>query len=240
MGAMGIGMLTLSIGKDKLLKAGEEVMQTDTDVDTELAAITDLPTPTQEVTATPTEEPTVTPTEEPTATPTEEPTKVPLPVYKLERDAYPDINDLFNKYYVARLACDMDMLSQLTSDISYIGSVEEIQVKTEYIEDYRNIECYTKKTYEDGSYIVYVTNDIKFVNIDTLAPAINKFYVKTNDEGKLYIYVGEVEDEFYAYYMERQNDEDVTKLYEEIEARGEEAKNKDEALMKFWRLLDGE
>lgn len=233
MGAMGIGMLTLSITKDKLFdkptskevveaengaeitSMSENLLGTETDLD-----LTQIPSSTDEITPELTPEPIV------------------LPVYELERDAYPEINDLFKKYYAAKLASDMDMMTKLVSDVSYLGSVEDIQKKTEYIEDYRNIECYTKKTYEEGSYIVYVNYEVKFVNIDTLAPGIDKFFVKIDEDGKACIYFGEVDDQLYDYFVERQQDEDVVALYDAVDEKGEEAKKKDEALMNFWKLLD--
>ena len=50
---------------------------------------------------------------------------------------------------------------------------------------YENIACYTKQGAAEGSYLVYVSYDLKFKNVETLAPGLFRAYVITNEDGTL-------------------------------------------------------
>jgi hypothetical protein len=173
------------------------------------------------------------------ATPTAIPTPTPVPVYPIEQaGTYPEIDTLFNSYYSAKGNCDIETLKSILSDPGKVGSEEQLQTKTEYIEEYRNIQTYTKKSMAEGTYIVYVYHEIKFTSINTPAPGLAKFYVITDGDGKLKIFSGDMDSETKAYYEERKNDEDIIALVEMTEEKSKKAIEKDEDLKNFWKSID--
>lgn len=233
MSTMGIGLLTLSISHDRpkaeeilspgvsqeagLLYAKEDIPETDALIANEITPI-----------------PTLAPTPLPTLSP--EPTS--LPVYDIEKDANPEIDSIFKDYFAAKNSCDVEKLQGLLSDPSQVESVEQLQKKTEYIDDYRGIKSYSKKGFEEGSYIVYVYHEIKFTSVNTPAPALSKFYLVTDNDGKLKIFSSEMDPEVQAYFTDRNKDADVKKLIKSTNKKGEDAKAKDEDLQKFWENID--
>lgn len=156
------------------------------------------------------------------------------------QDQYPEINDLITKYYKAYAGGKLKKLAKLATPISDTEK-SYISVFSEYVKSYKNISCYTKKGLEDGSYIVSVYLEMKFKGIETTAPGLDFFYVRTNEDGSLYI------DNLYSQFnMSNQEQpldteiaslietfeqqEDVIKLQTEVQQKYEAAINADEEL----------
>ena len=79
-----------------------------------------------------------------------------------------------------------------------------ISVFSQYVEGYQNISCYTKSGMEQGSYIVSVYLETKFKDVETVAPGLETFYVRTDLEtGKLYI------DSLYGQFNAKMKENDV-------------------------------
>ncbi len=231
MSTMGIGLLTISISHDKT-NADEgaykdSIVQTamsdETVVESDIFTAGDSAIE-GEVTAAPTSTPIPTPT--------------PLPVYDIEDTGYPKITKLIENYYSAKNNRDVDTLKSLLSDPSEADTQEELQQKTEYIDDYRNITVYVKKGYIEGTYVVYAYHEIKFTSINTPAPGLAKFYVITDSSGELKIFSGELDPEVKAYYDERNSDEDVIALINMTEEKSDKAIESDEDLLNFWKNID--
>ncbi len=221
MSIMGIGLLTLSVSNDKTQakEGGNSGKIQEAFADTDVYAQGDI-------------------TAAVTPTITVAPTKAPLPVYDIEKDAYPDIKKLFKKFYEAKNDRDVDAIKELLSDPTKVDSQDELQKKTEYIEEYSDITTYTKKGFLDNTYIVYVYHEIKFTGISTPAPGLSKFYVVTGEDGKLKIFSGEMDEETKAYYDARNNDEDVAELIEMTDKKSDEAIKSDEDLQSFWESIN--
>lgn len=150
-----------------------------------------------------------------------------------EVNAYPAVNDLINNYYSAYANGDIATLTTLATPISqneqgYIG------VFSQFVESYQNITCYTKKGLEDNSYLVSAYMEIKFSGVDTLAPGLDFFYVRANEDGTYYI------DNLYSQYnlanqenaldaniqsliAQFEQEEDVVALQQEVQAKYESA-----------------
>ena len=174
-----------------------------------------------------------------TPTPTVAPTPTPLPVYPLEERGFAaELEEIVKVYYEAKVNCDIDTLKTISSDQDRVISKKKLLQLVEGIDDYQNIICYVKKSYEEGAYIIFVYYDIKFIGLKTLAPSLSKLYVVTDDAGDLKLYDGELTDELRAYIKARSEDEDVIKLREYTDQLAEEAKEMDKDLKAFWELLD--
>lgn len=103
-----------------------------------------------------------------------------------ELNAHEDVNALINQYFTAYASGDIDALTALAAPISEKEQAY-ISLYSQYVEEYRNINCYTKQGLDSKSYMVAVQIDIKFAGVETTAPGLDFFYVRTNDDGTLYI-----------------------------------------------------
>jgi len=175
----------------------------------------------------------------PTPSPTPIPTPTPLPVYSLEEEGYPaGLDQLIETYYEAKICCDIDTLKSISSDPDNVISKKHLLQLVEGIDEYENIKCYIKKSYEEGSYIAFVYYDIRFIGLKTLAPSLAKLYIITDEAGEFKIFDGEVTEELKAYISARSEDEDVIELRNYTDQRAEKAKEKDEDLKAFWEIID--
>lgn len=129
-------------------------------------------------------------------------------------DAYQEVNDLINRYYAAFAAGDIAALTELATPVS-ANEQSYITLFSQYVDEYQNIKCYTKSGLDASSYLVSVSMEIKFSGVDTTAPGLDFFYVRTNEEGTLYI------DNLYSQYnlanQENALDTSVQGLIDEFE-----------------------
>lgn len=157
-----------------------------------------------------------------------------------QRDAYPEINELMAKYYEAYAAGDTETLATLADPLSD-SEKSYISVFSQYVEEYRNLACYTKSGLEDGSYVVSAYTEVKLKDVDTVAPGLERFYLKKNESGALVIdnvygqfntkskeYDKDAEVE--SFLEEFGNQADVVKLLGEVQEKYEEALAADENL----------
>ena len=160
----------------------------------------------------------------------------------LEKDAYPEVNELIQNYYNYMAAGDMEGLASV-EDTTSEEEQNRILRSKDLVEGYQNISCYTKKGLEEGSYLVFVYYELKFAQIDTAAPGLSALYVYTNDEGNLVIFNGEAGEELNAYVEAMAQEEDVLALREEVRVKYEEAKAADANLAeqeaRYLRIAEG-
>ncbi|MGB8452589.1 MAG: hypothetical protein WCD89_09675 [Anaerocolumna sp.] len=158
-------------------------------------------------------------------------------VNKLEKDAYEEINKLIEEYFNAKLKNDVDSFKPLVNDIKFLD-MEDNARKTQYIEAYKNITCYTKQGLEEGTLIVYAYYDVKFTDIETLAPGMDQFFIKENDNGGPYIYFGEVNKVTAQYLKEAYESEEVMDLVYKVNQEYEKVAAKDSVLSEFKTKLE--
>ena len=137
-----------------------------------------------------------------------------------------DLNTLIKKYFAAREQEDIDTYSSLRS---YTDSLEQakLEAKSEYIEGYRNIKCYTKKGPYDNSYMVYVSYDLKLKEWDQTVPALETLVVcreegTEENPGKLYVYSGSFEDDVVEYIQNVTAQDDVVDLFKRVDSEYQE------------------
>jgi hypothetical protein len=222
MSTMGIGLLTLSVSNDKT--QAHEASTAKTVQEAGLLPEQDGKVMSLAITAAPTV--------------TVIPTPTPLPVYTIEEDENSDVEKLFKSFYEAKNNHDVEAIKKLLSDPLRVDTQDELQKRTQYIEEYSDIKTYTKKGYENGTYIVYVYHEIKFTGIKTPAPGLSKFYVITDQDKKLKIFSGEMEEITQSYYKDRNQDEDVINLIDMTNEKSKEAMKKDKDLKNFWNNIN--
>lgn len=161
-------------------------------------------------------------------------------VEEFQVDAYEDVNNLITQYYTAYVAGDMATLTSLAAPVTE-NEQAYIALFGQYVESCQNIKCYTKSGLDDNSYLVYVSLEVKFAGVDTLAPGLDFFYVRTNEDGTVYI------DNLYSQYnlakkenaldtsvqsliLEFINADDALALHQETQEKYDAAVASDEAL----------
>lgn len=160
---------------------------------------------------------------------------------KYEENAIPAVNELINNYFTAYASGDLVTLQTLATPITQ-NEQSYITLISQYIEQYQDINCYTKSGLDSNSYMVNVSLNVKFMGVDTPAPGLYFFYVRTNEDGSLYI------DNLYSEYnLSRQesaldtsvrnlitnfyNSDDVIELQNDIQQKYEAALSTDENLL---------
>lgn len=156
---------------------------------------------------------------------------VPLGDEPLAENAYANVNELMQSFCTALADGDMDTVRAL-KDYNTDREIITYEKKSEFIERYDNVKCYTKPGMEDNSYFVYVTYDVKFKDIETEAPGLNAFYVYTSEDGSLKI-DGDREENIEAAFKLVTNQDDVVDLYNAINVDYTKATASDEALSQF-------
>lgn len=179
-----------------------------------------------------------TPIPTPTPSPAPSPIPTPLPVYELEEGGHPDIEKFFQDYYVAYNSCDYDLLKTLVTDPENMQPLADLKNETRFLDDIRNITCYIMKSYEEGSYIVYVYHELKYVNIKTRYPKLDKFYLVTDETGNFKIFSSEMDETLKAYYDDRDQDEKVQKVIEETDQKAQQVLNEDADLRIYLEALN--
>ena len=149
----------------------------------------------------------------------------------LEENVYEDVNELMRSFYTALADGDMDTVTAL-KDYNDDTEIITYQEKSEFIESYDNLNCYTKPGLEENSYFVYVSYDVKIKDIETKAPGLTAFYVYTAEDGSLKI-DGNREENVTAAFKLVTNQDDVVDLYKKIDVNYKEAIASDEALNSF-------
>ncbi len=123
-------------------------------------------------------------------------------------DAYPEVNEVMEAYHKALAEYDEEAIKKYLLYVNE-NDLVAMSVKSEYIEYYENIHCYTQEGYEEGSYYVYVSYDLKMVDQEVIIPGLLGLYYCPNEAGEYHIYrkadMSEtVLDNYYAAYMKQE------------------------------------
>lgn len=158
------------------------------------------------------------------------------PVVEL-KDANKKINTLITKYLNAKLSGKAADFKTLVNDTKLLD-IEDIQRKTKYIEAYENVKSYVVNGLNEDSYIVYAYHEVKFTGINTLAPAMNEFYVTLNEDGSPQIFLGEIDSETETFLNSVRNSEEVMEVIYNVNDALETAVKEDVALAEFYLKLE--
>ena len=157
---------------------------------------------------------------------------ITVPDEPLEEDAYPEINTVVKQYYQAMADGDVATLQTIMTGLD---EKEEIKIvkKSEYVESYPTVTCYTKKGPVEDSYIVYAYYEVKLVDFENLTPGMNALYLCKNEDGSYYIN-GETQDDKIIEYCEIvSSQDDVVDLVNTVQVKYNELKSTDAELSEF-------
>ena len=155
-------------------------------------------------------------------------------------DAVTEVNQLITNYYAAYADGNIKELKKYAKPLTK-NERSYIRMFSEYVENYQNIKCYTKPGLDDKSYLVSAYIEIKFKDVDTLAPGLDFFYVTTNKDGELFINnrysqfnllnkEKELDPKIEALIESFELEDDVVALQQEVQKKFEEVSGSDEKL----------
>ena len=156
----------------------------------------------------------------------------------LQKNAYPEANSLIDSFYTAWGQKNVEQMKELTD--SFDATDEAKVSNASYIENYSNVTVYTKQGLTEDSFVVFVSYDLKFTDVETAAPGLSQLYVMKNDEDRFIIHNDDSNEEINAYMAEVTQDADVQALITEVETRLNEAMDADPELKAFEEQLGEE
>ena len=161
--------------------------------------------------------------------------------YELQKNAYPEVNQLLGDYFQAKVDQDAEALYRVfgkTDSGDLEQRREELAYEAKFIQDYEDITCYTKPGLTEDSYVVYVTFKVKYKRTDTLAPGLLWCYVAKS--GDSYIIRENVLGEEADYVAKMNQTEDVKLLSSQINQQLKEALESDTMLASYYQeMRDG-
>ena len=163
---------------------------------------------------------------------TEEATTMAIPDEPLQEDAFAEVNELVMKYYQAMADGDIDTLTTLATGLDEKEQIKIVK-KSEYVENYPTVTCYTKQGPVADSYIVYAYYEVKLVDFETLTPGMNALYVCKNEEGAYYVNGETQPDEIIEYCELVSAQDDVVDLINTVQVKYNEIKSTDAELSEF-------
>ncbi len=155
-----------------------------------------------------------------------------VPDEPLKEDAYAEVNGIVKKYYQAMADGDINTLSAITTGLDEKEQIKIVK-KSEYVESYPTVTCYTKKGPIADSYIVYAYYEVKLVDYETLTPGMNALYVCKNESGVYYINGETQSDEIINYCEMISAQDDVVDLINTVQVKYNELKTSDTELSAF-------
>ncbi len=140
---------------------------------------------------------------------------VSVPEMALEEDAYPEVNELIRKYYIAIAAGDVDTAKLYNNNIDDTESIRIVET-AKYVDSYNNIKVYTKLGPAEGTYLAYVYYEEKFLDYDQGIPGLEAYYICTDESGNLFINDGEESESVINYIREESLQDDVVDLNNKV------------------------
>jgi len=133
----------------------------------------------------------------------------------LEEDKYTDLNLFFAEYFAALAEGNKEVI---LSDRTEMDDLEWIKIlkKSEFVESYQNLTCYTKPGPFDNTYVCYIYYEVKFHDLETRVPGLSTMYVVKNGEDFL-VECSDIEDDVQAYLISISKQEDVVDLFRKVQ-----------------------
>lgn len=159
-----------------------------------------------------------------------------VPDVALEEDAYADVNALVNQYFAAMTTGDTAAISAM-KDTADQEDLIKIEKESAYIDEFDNIKVYTKPGPLTNSYVAFAYYEIKFKDINTLAPGLTTLYICPREDDSLYICDGDLDDNTTTYIKSIVAQDDVVDLFSMVETKYAEAIDADADLSSFMDSL---
>ena len=149
------------------------------------------------------------------------------------------VNNLVDTYLNSLATGDIDTIKAIKNH-SEEEELLKIQKRSAYIESFENANVYTKPGPVDNSYVAFVYYEIKFKELSTSAPGLITLYMSTGEDGNLYIYDGQLDEQLdesvIDYIKELAVTDEIVALFDRVKVKYNEALDQDSELKTF---MDG-
>ncbi len=152
-------------------------------------------------------------------------------------DTNHQILNLIQTYFQAEKDGDADTLNSIMEAAAPITQ-EQLDLTNEIITDYQNIVCYIINGLDSRSWVTYISYDIEFINVEQTAPSLDRFIVRQNDDGTLYIDMTPADEDLSTYLEEVRGRSDVRQLYTDVNNRYIQACNSSQELTNLVQMLN--
>lgn len=150
----------------------------------------------------------------------------------LQVDAIPEINSLMRAYYDAVAAGDVDTIVNLKSGLDDKDKIV-LQKKSEYVESYPTVTCYSKSGPISDTYIVFAYYEVKLFDYEQIVPGLNAWYVCKKNDGSFYINDDESDEKLANYCKAISVQDDYVDLANTVNVKFNEAVANDKKLADF-------
>ena len=157
----------------------------------------------------------------------------------LELNKNEDINKLITDYFAAKKTVNVDAMTNLVSDSNQINK-EKLVAMAEYVEDYKDINCYLIHSADLNAYRVYVKYNMKLKNINTLAPCLSAFYITSTSDGKYVIYLSALDEVQEEFITSADDNDSIVKLKEQVAEELKKAVAGDDAFKQLYEKMNSE
>ena len=165
-----------------------------------------------------------------------------MPASEFSTGQVPEVQALLEGYFTAKQNADAEWIYQAFgwTDLTGIDDLRrQLQYDARYTEGYRNITCYVKEGITEGTYLAYVSYDLKFKDSLTLAPGILWNYIKMGEDGNYYLTESSSLNETeLAYIREAEKADEIVLLKTQIYAKLRQALESDEILAESYSILE--
>ena len=149
---------------------------------------------------------------------------------QLEKNAHPQVNAIIQSYYRALGEKDINGIKDVVDELD---PAEEAKItKDQNMDGYSNVVVYTKDGLSEGEYVVFASYNYKFKGVEALVPGLSQLYVRTREDGTLYISMQEDDEKTQQHVTKTMQDADVEALIQEVKEEYAKAQE-DEELRNF-------
>ena len=155
-----------------------------------------------------------------------------VPTDPLKENAYPEVNAVVKQYYQAMADGDLETLQKVMTGLDEKEQIKIVK-KSEYVESYPTVTCYSKAGPTADSYIVYAYYEAKLKDFENLLPGLNALYLCKDETGAYYINGEKQDDQTIAYCEMISAQDDVVDLVNTVQVKYNELKTTDTKLSEF-------
>ena len=158
------------------------------------------------------------------------------PVYELEKNTHPEINNVIRTYYDAQAEGNIETISSLNA---YLDDIDTIRVQelSKYIDSYPVLDVYTKPGIEDNIYVAYVYSETLFSDVEKALPGMQTYYIGQNESGDFFINDGTYNVDVWDYIKALTLQDDVVDLNNKVAVEYNEMLAEDEELNEYVAYL---
>lgn len=146
------------------------------------------------------------------------------------------VNSLVDTYFASLASGDVNTITAIKNKTDE-EELLKIEKKSAYIESFENVNVYTKPGPVDNSYVAFVYYEIKFKDLNTLAPGLITLYMSEAEDGNLRIYDGQLDEQLDEsvtdYIKELAVTEEIVALFDKVKVKYNEAVDSDPDLKAF-------